>query len=176
MIKKTIKGDLITLTLGGDFDLICHQVSCMSKQKAGIAVAMAKTFETNLFKYEIVDIGSINKLGTVDYGVYWKQNIKNGKCKCIGHHNGIYKKAELPLDVFYVANLYGQYLPATLGNYNPTDYAAIEICFKKLNVMFTGYHVGIPKIGAGLGGGDWNKIKEIINKVTPNLNITLVEL
>lgn len=37
-------------------------------------------------------------------------------------------------------------------------------------------HVAIPLIGAGLGGGDWNIIKEIINDSTPDIDITVVTL
>lgn len=36
--------------------------------------------------------------------------------------------------------------------------------------------LGIPKIGAGLGGGDWNIISQIIEDATPRINVTVYEL
>jgi len=33
----------------------------------------------------------------------------------------------------------------------------------------------MPKIGAGLGGGDWNKIKGIIEDVFKHENLTVIE-
>ncbi len=35
--------------------------------------------------------------------------------------------------------------------------------------------VAIPKVGAGLGGGDWELIAELINGTTPNINIVVYE-
>lgn len=47
------------------------------------------------------------------------------------------------------------------------DYLAIETCLAQVYklVKEQKFTVAIPKIGAGLGGGDWNKIEEIINRV-----------
>jgi O-acetyl-ADP-ribose deacetylase (regulator of RNase III) len=47
------------------------------------------------------------------------------------------------------------------------DYDAIEQCFIKINDKVENWEVteiGLPKIGAGLGGGDWNIIENIITK------------
>ena len=58
------------------------------------------------------------------------------------------------------------------------DYARVKKGFYRLNRFYTIYNqqtknniLGIPKIGAGLGGGDWNTIESIINEATPNLEI-----
>jgi len=45
------------------------------------------------------------------------------------------------------------------------DYGAVRKCMDKINAycMTEGYDcVAMPKIGAGLAGGDWGKIEEII--------------
>jgi hypothetical protein len=65
---------------------------------------------------------------------------------------------------------------ATEFNPKPIDYNALALCFTKINHLFKDYHLGIPKIGAGLAGGDWELILKIINKSTPDVDITLVEL
>ena len=36
--------------------------------------------------------------------------------------------------------------------------------------------IGMPKIGAGLGGGDWNIIKEIIEEELNGIDVTIVSL
>ena len=46
------------------------------------------------------------------------------------------------------------------------DYDAIRLCFKKINAQLGIWisEIGMPQIGAGLGGGDWNKIATIIEQ------------
>ena len=51
------------------------------------------------------------------------------------------------------------------------DYDAIEKCFTQLNERAIDWEVSeiaLPKIGAGLGGGDWNIIEVIIVKTAKN--------
>lgn len=45
------------------------------------------------------------------------------------------------------------------------DYDAVKTCFDKVSKLASthGLSVHYPKIGAGLGGGDWDKIREIIS-------------
>jgi len=64
-------------------------------------------------------------------------------------------------------NLYTQ---ATIGQPgNNVDYEGLERGLYALKIIFEAYDhkpkIGIPKIGAGLGGGDWNRIKAIIERV-----------
>jgi len=35
---------------------------------------------------------------------------------------------------------------------------------RKINHIFAGKHIGLPLIGAGLAGGDWDRIRVIIKK------------
>ena len=44
----------------------------------------------------------------------------------------------------------------------PVSYDAIRDVMFKINETFFGKRIGIPMIGAGLAGGDWNIIKNII--------------
>lgn len=68
----------------------------------------------------------------------------------------------------YVVNLFGQYSYGKTGQH--TDYKALEQAiedfswseiFLRNNTWLEVHH---PKIGAGLGGGDWNKIKAMIEE------------
>lgn len=42
------------------------------------------------------------------------------------------------------------------------NYGAIAKCFSKIARTYPDKRIAIPQIGAGLGGGDWNVIEEII--------------
>lgn len=44
-------------------------------------------------------------------------------------------------------------------------------CFENLNKTYKGKVVAIPKIGCGIAGGDWDTVKNIINEVTPDVEI-----
>lgn len=49
-------------------------------------------------------------------------------------------------------------------------------CMRKINQQFSGLHLGIPLIGAGLAGGKWSIIKQIICDNTTELQVTIVAL
>lgn len=60
-----------------------------------------------------------------------------------------------------------------------SDPAAIRSCMNKINVLATRHcrNVHYPKIGAGLGNGDWNIIHEIIEQeLQPTVHRTLYTL
>ena len=51
------------------------------------------------------------------------------------------------------------------------DYDAIETCFRKINDRVDVWEVAevaMPRIGAGLGGGDWSIIEKIIVSTATN--------
>lgn len=56
------------------------------------------------------------------------------------------------------------------------SYEAIGSVFLQLNEKFKGGKLAIPKIGAGLAGGDWEAISVIINLATPDLQVYVYEL
>lgn len=56
------------------------------------------------------------------------------------------------------------------------DYLALRSCFRQLARDFTGKSMAYPKIGAGLAGGDWIVIYEIIKEELLNEDHTLVQL
>lgn len=73
----------------------------------------------------------------------------------------------------HVVNAYTQYSFAKsyVSGEVHVDYEAIKNAFSFLNFRFKGGILAIPKIGAGLAGGDWNDISDIINSVTPDITI-----
>lgn len=72
-----INGNLITLALEGEFDVIVHGCNCFCVMKAGIAVEMDRVFKCNnpkYFKLEGVEYkGDVNKLGCIE-GFTWHVN------------------------------------------------------------------------------------------------------
>ena len=55
------------------------------------------------------------------------------------------------------------------------SYEAIESCMKWLKENFPDKKIGLPLIGAGLAGGDWNRISAIIEKELSGCDVTIVE-
>jgi O-acetyl-ADP-ribose deacetylase (regulator of RNase III) len=122
--------------------------------KSGIAPQMVKAFGVN--KYTLEDFthkGDINKLGQIEWFF------------------------ERPGPIPFVVNAYTQYSYGTNhpdGLANPLDYDALTLCMRKINHRFNGKRVGLPKIGAGLAGGDWNRIKQIIQTELKDCGVTVV--
>jgi hypothetical protein len=135
---------------------------------AGIAPQMAKAFGCNRFKMELIG-PDVNKLGNIDYQTFvlgkkaiWSlEDAKNNL-----------NDPELTVVNAYTQNNYGRNHKD--GDSIPFDYEAFTICMRKINATFPGKHVGMPKIGSGLAGGDWNIIEKIINKELWNCGVTVV--
>lgn len=159
-INRTVKGNLITLAKEGYFDAIVHGCNCQNTMASGIAPQISKAFPEALSADRKTKKGNPEKLGKFT----------------AGHHFFHNNRTDAP-DVVSIYNLYTQFEYGTDKQY--LDYKALENCFILLNKQYFGDPhqpvIGIPKIGCGLAGGDWEIVKEIINRVTPDLNITYVE-
>lgn len=148
---KEVEGNLITLAKQGAFDVITHGCNCMCNMGAGIAPQMDKAFGCSMYPLEHpATMGDINKLGQIDSRVFKVNGDK-------------------PL---VVVNSYSQYVPSV--RLKPLDYEALTLCLRKINFKFKGKHIGLPKIGAGLAGGDWDRIKEIIKTELCDCDVTVV--
>lgn len=150
---QEIEGDLIEKALNGDFDVIVQGNNCFCTQGAGLAPQMVEAFATDKFPLEKpIYRGDINKLGCIDYQYY-------------------------PILNLFVVNAYTQYNYGKNhidGSIKPLDYEALTLCMRKINKVFEGKHIGLPQIGAGLAGGDWEKIKQIIQNELINCKVTIV--
>lgn len=147
---KIIEGDLIEMTKNGKFDVIAHGCNCFCTMGGGIARQIREHFPSAWEADEQTIKGDIKKLG----------NFTAAK-----HEN------------CYILNCYTQFHYGSNhidGSEKPLDYEALTLCMKKINFIFKGKSIGLPKIGAGLAGGDWNKIEEIIKKELKDLNVTIV--
>jgi O-acetyl-ADP-ribose deacetylase (regulator of RNase III) len=180
---QEIKGDLIELAKQGNFDVIAHGCNCFCTMGAGIAVPMKIAFGCDKFPlerkeevfidqddqesyYPTNNYGNINKLGQIDY-----QNIhintKTGRLLA-GYS---LPKPDYIITVT-VVNAYTQY--HWDRNTKPFDYDAFTLCMRKMNHVFKGMHIGLPQIGSHLAGGDWVRIKEIIQRELKDCTVTVV--
>ncbi len=144
MIKE-VKGDLLKLALEGHFDYIIHGCNCFNLMGAGIAKQIAEQFPLTYKKDSQTIEGNPNKLGN-----YTEAYIKDKK--------------------FSIINLYTQY---KLGaNFR---LAALEIgLFKLSEILPISTRIGLPQIGAGVGGGNWEDIKKVIEKHLSDHDTTIV--
>jgi len=148
-----IEGNLIEMADSGEFDAIMHGCNCFCTMGAGIAKNIRDRWP------EVYDIdrqtvrGATDKLGKFTFAV-------------------VKTRANTILTVF---NLYTQYRYGM--KYGPPfDYDAFTNALRGLKPLFVGenYTVGMPMIGAGLAGGDWRIISEIIEEEFQNVNYNIV--
>jgi O-acetyl-ADP-ribose deacetylase (regulator of RNase III) len=54
------------------------------------------------------------------------------------------------------------------------DYGALKNVLEAVKKKFTGKKIGMPRIGAQLAGGDWNTIKQMIEVILRDEDVTVV--
>ena len=164
MKYNEIKGDLIKLALDGKFDVITHGCNCFCTMSAGIAPQMVKAFNVNKFSMESKDqVGNINKLGCIDYEV---KTLTGGKSE--------FDFFEFDLTIINSYTQYGFGRNHSNGIEQPLDYEALTLCLRKINHLFKGKHIGLPKIGCGLAGGSWSIVSKIIRDELRECDVTIV--
>jgi O-acetyl-ADP-ribose deacetylase (regulator of RNase III) len=163
-----VEGDLIAQAKEGHYDVIVHGCNCFSTMGAGIAPQMAKAFGADKFEMELRG-KDIRKLGNIDY-----EKIVLGK-------NATWRLSEYKNNdndpELIVVNAYTQYSYGRNhidGVSSPLDYEALTLCMRKMNLLFKGKHIGLPQIGCGLAGGNWEVVKEIIKKELKDCHVTIV--
>ncbi len=151
MITKYIKGNLL------DHDgPIAHGCNAQGKMNSGVAKAIRETYPKAYTDY-------VDFINNEAYSAY-----DEFVCKSVDTDTGktIFNLITQPT--------YGY----DGGRY--VNYANVARAFADLEWNYSIDHgnspLGIPKIGAGLGGGDWSILEQIINDATPNLEIWVYEL
>ena len=145
-----IKGDLIKLAKEGEFDIIAHGANCQNIMGAGIAKEIVANFYSAFEADKLfpIPVGSPQRLGCFSGAAF--NNL-------------------------YVLNFYTQFNTGKNFELN-----ALEMCLEKLHLtgmLKGGKTLGLPKIGCGIGGGNWEEVKELITNfaLKYNYNITIVD-
>ncbi len=145
-----VKGDLIKLSIEGDFDVIIHGCNCFCSMGAGIAKTIKSEFPEAYQADLQTGKGNKEKLGT-----YSSATVMQG-----GHE-------------LTIINAYTQFNWSGRGVI--VNYDAIRSVFGKVKEEYTGKRIGYPLIGAGLAGGDWGIISKVIDEELADENHTLVQ-
>jgi O-acetyl-ADP-ribose deacetylase (regulator of RNase III) len=147
MTLHDVRGDLISLAKLGWFDVIAHGCNCFCTMGAGVAKQIARSFPEAAAADKNTMPGDRHKLGTVT----------------MGRRQGL-----------ITVNCYTQFEFG--GGEDLVDYDALRRCMKILAATFPGKTIGMPHIGAGLAGGDWPRIRKIIEEeLAPHTTVCLVE-
>ncbi len=143
---KYINGNLLDLADKGYFDVIVHGCNCFNTMGAGIANQIKYKYPEVYILDQETKCGDLTKLGTINYYTY---------------------------NTLTVVNAYTQF-GFRSKNTIPISYEAIDSCMRLIANTFKGKVIGMPKIGSGLGSGDWNKIEAIISNVLYDENVIVV--
>lgn len=158
-ITELYNTNLISVAKQGMFDVIVHGCNCFNVMNAGLAKQIKHQFPEAWEADQCTVRGDITKLGNFSFATI---ELDKGKTRI---HMG------KTLDII---NAYIQF------NYGlekvHIDYEALTLCMRKINHLYKGQSIGLPKIGSGLAQGDWNKIKDIIKTELKDMRVTLVYL
>lgn len=153
MISYT-KGDLIKEVKQG---VILHQTNCFGVMGAGFALQLKNEYPRNYDVYR----------SHCNYPGQEPEDLL-GTTLCTAFNNH---------DRLIIINAFGQ---VGTGGRKATSYDALDQIFfdlyKSENKSYND-HIHMPKIGSGLGGGNWQVIESIIKNYLPeNKKVTVWEL
>lgn len=137
---KVNHGDLLSVTKG----TIIHGVNSQGVFGSGVALAIKKKYPEAYKEYKEAELFGHLYLGSVS-----KCWVENNDDLCI--FNAVVQK------------FYGR------DGKRYVNYCALAKCFEQAISHADCFDGGLhfPKIGAGLGGGDWSIIEQIINDADP---------
>jgi O-acetyl-ADP-ribose deacetylase (regulator of RNase III) len=148
---KELHGNLISMALAGQFEVIIHGCNCFCTMGAGIAKAIRHHFPEAYAADLASKPGDQGKLGSYSAATVTREGRE-----------------------LTVVNAYSQY--HFHGTEVLVDYQAVRRVFTAIAKDFSGKLIGYPKIGAGLAGGDWTVLAAIINQCLAGEDHTLVLL
>lgn len=162
MIHSYVKGNLVGMMLNAvesdkegtltNKTFFAHGCNCHAAMGSGIAPQIAKAFP----QVEEQDRLFYNVMSRLDTPEHYKML-------------GDARPVSLTRNVT-VFNCYTQFYPGK-------DFRLTGLLksFNLINRMIAGHTLIIPRIGAGVAGGDWDEISNAINSVTKEVNIIVVD-
>jgi O-acetyl-ADP-ribose deacetylase (regulator of RNase III) len=147
---KTVRGDLLVLARAGTFDVVVHGCNCFCTMGKGIALQIKREHPEAFAADCKTAKGDPQKLGT---------------CSMARVDEGSHS--------FVIVNAYTQHHWRGAGPLANEE--AIASCMRWVAREFRDQRIGLPRIGAGLAGGDWARIARIIDDALAGMDVTLVE-
>ena len=143
---KEIAGNILDVTRG----IIVHGCNCQGVMGAGVAKAIKEKWPRVDANYRMQYNDGAVFLGDIQVCT------KKPDLRLFDKYNS-WTTPDLPDEVI-VINAFTQFSYGT--EKRQVDYDAVSACFAKVRMIArdTGLPVFFPKIGAGLGGGDWAEI------------------
>ena len=151
---KYVKGNLLDAFDRGDVNVIAHQCNCFNTMGSGIAPQIARRWPVVQDADDTTLPGDKDKLGKFTHA--W-----------VGDS--------------VVFNHYGQFYYGRQRG-GDTDYVSLALAMRRMCVWLDTHYVadivkiGFPKIGCGLGGGDWEIVSKMIEFVFAGYEVTIYEL
>jgi O-acetyl-ADP-ribose deacetylase (regulator of RNase III) len=146
---NAITGDLIELARAGRFEVIAHGCNCFCTMGAGIAKGIRAAFPAAYEADCRTAPGDRAKLGTCSSAT-----------------------VATAAGALTVVNAYTQFDWRGPGPH--LDEAALASCLRWIREHHAARRLGLPRIGAGLAGGDWERIAAIIARELAGEDVTVV--
>jgi len=147
------QGCLVAALLAGDVGVIAHQANCFNTMASGVAKVIREC---------------LPEAYAADLRTTKGDKSKLGKYSMAASHGGL------------VFNLYGQF---DYGRREGWVYTRIEELAKSLRAMDAalfqrGYSgkIGLPKLGCGLGGADWEQVEQLIRDTLHDYEVIIYTL
>lgn len=156
------QGNLLDLAAKGEFHAIMHGCNCFHGGDSGIAGQIWRRFpEAYQGKLKNHAKGAWDIFGTISSHKITEERIVTDD----GGY-GIDRKICIDkVPTFRIINAYTQY------NGGSDFYmSAFVRILKFINATRAGKTIGIPKIGCGIGGGNWEQVEMMLLKHAPNVN------
>jgi len=144
---KIVKGNLLDKAEAGEFDVIAHGCNCFNSMSGGLALEISRRYPTAVDSDNNTLPGDAGKLGNVSVA---RWNLSDTRS-------------------FMIFNIYSQYH----GGAN-IDYKALKEGLQRLNKECKGLRVGLPQIGCGIAGGDWDIVSQMIENIMVDCDVTIV--
>lgn len=150
-------GDLIAAFKAGEVLVIAHQANCMNTMGSGVAKAIREAFPQAYEADCVTRKGDKEKLG------------------------GFTVSADAEFGLIF--NLYGQYDYGREAGKVYTDLSALRSAMSQMATFLRHIDyraaagtIGLPKLGAGLGGAKWEDVAQIIEEELCDFDVVIYSL
>lgn len=146
----------------GEVGAIAHQANCMNTMNSGVAKAIRAQFPA-VYEADCQTVkGDPDKLGTLTFTPAHQDLVDFGGCEIA--------------KVGLIFNLYGQYNYGREKGVIYTDLKALGNAMSHMKIFLDAMgvkRVGLPKLGAGLGGAKWEDVESCIITELAGLDVTI---